>query len=316
MTQVDDAPADKVAAVGAATEDQTTGKNLGDKLRAAREQQSLSLEQVSEVLHLDETIIIALEQGRFETLGAPVYVRGHLKTYAQLLGLSVDEFLSAYHGGNPEPVVAPALRQPGSVPATANPVVWAGGALTVLLGCVLGIYLLLGNDDAGDPVTDTVTDVGKDSAVTPVADAPVLAESPADDAVDVTQKAPVSEPRRAVVVPEVRVAPPAVQAEVDDRAVVEQPEKLPVSRPVATMRLGLHFNQESWVEISDANRRLLFGLQREGKRREITGEPPFNLLIGNARGVELTINDEPFAVPVSRVRGKVARFEITGEEPE
>jgi len=80
------------------------------------------------------------------------------------------------------------------------------------------------------------------------------------------------------------------------------------------MRLGLQFNQESWVEISDANRRLLFGLQHKGNRRELTGEPPFNLLIGNARGVDLTVNDEPFDVPAARVRGKVARFKITGAE--
>jgi cytoskeleton protein RodZ len=113
----------------------------------------------------------------------------------------------------------------------------------------------------------------------------------------------VIEPQEAVIEAEEVAAPPAET-------------ETPAPRPVATMRLGLQFNQESWVEISDANRRLLFGLQREGYRREVTGEPPFNLLIGNAHGVALTIDDEPFDVPASRMRGKVARFKITGNESE
>jgi len=310
VTQVDDNSADKAPAMDAATDDQATGVSLGEKLRAAREQQSLSLEQVSEALHLDEEIITSLEQGRFETLGAPVYVRGHLKTYTQLLGLSVDEVLSTYLVDAPEPVTAATLRQPKSTPATVNPVVWAGGALIILLGGVLGVYLLLGNNDAGVPVA------ASDDVAVPFADTQPRTVPAEDDVIEAKREAPVVETDRAVAMPEVRVVPPATKVEANDRIVEESPEQLPVSRPVATMRLGLHFSQESWVEISDANRRLLFGLQHEGNRREISGEPPFNLLIGNAQGVELTINDEPFAVPVSRVRGKVARFEITGEESE
>jgi cytoskeleton protein RodZ len=121
------------------------------------------------------------------------------------------------------------------------------------------------------------------------------------------------EERRIVALPEVVAEPPEPVIEVDDAVL---PTEATTTRPVATMRLALQFRQESWVEISDANRRLLFGLQREGYRREITGEPPFNLLIGNANGVTLTVDGEPFDVPVSGLRGKVARFEITGENPE
>jgi cytoskeleton protein RodZ len=79
------------------------------------------------------------------------------------------------------------------------------------------------------------------------------------------------------------------------------------------MRLSLHFREESWVEISDANRRLLFGLQRAGRRRELAGEPPFRLLFGNAAGVDLRVDDEPYPVPRSGRTGQVARFEIRAE---
>lgn len=304
MTQANDSPSEITAADNVA-ENRPTGAGLGEQLRDAREQRSLSLEQVSEALHLDETVITGLEQENFEKLGAPVYIRGHLKAYAQLLGLPVDEIVGNYQAGVPEPVPASTLQQPGIATVTVNPVLWAGGVLVILLGVLLGIYVLLGDED---------TVVAEGSVAAPVAVLPVRTAPPAGNAVEMASEVPVPDVRRVVVVPEAVSKPPVPALEADRVAVAAPPADTPVSRPVATMRLGLQFRQESWVEISDANRRLLFGLQREGKHREVIGEPPFNLLIGNARGVDLTINDEPFDVPASHVRGKVARFEITGEE--
>jgi cytoskeleton protein RodZ len=291
---------------GTAAEDQPTGASLGEKLRVAREQRALSLDQVADAMHLDEAIIVALEQGHFETLGAPVYVRGHLKAYAQLLGLSAEEIVGNFQAGTPKPIVAPALQRSGVAPATINPVLLAGGALAILLGLLLGIYVLFDADDPGDIVA------AEDSIGIQIADAPVRTAS----SVEVAREAPMPDVLRTVALPEIVIEPQEAVIEAEEVAAPSAETKTPAPRPVATMRLGLQFNQESWVEISDANRRLLFGLQREGYRREVTGEPPFNLLIGNAHGVALTIDDEPFDVPASRMRGKVARFEITGNESE
>jgi cytoskeleton protein RodZ len=46
----------------------------------------LGVAQAAEQLHVDEKVIDALETGRFQQLGAPVYVRGHLRHYADLVG--------------------------------------------------------------------------------------------------------------------------------------------------------------------------------------------------------------------------------------
>ena len=75
-------------------------------------------------------------------------------------------------------------------------------------------------------------------------------------------------------------------------------------------KLTLYFRGDSWTEISDRNGRLLFGLQREGIRRELTGEPPFKLLLGNAANVDVYLDEAPFDLPAGSTRGKVARFVI------
>ena len=57
--------------------------------------------QAAEQLHLDVAAVKALEAGRFEELGAAVYVRGHLRRYAELLGLPVQEVEKSFLQSHP-----------------------------------------------------------------------------------------------------------------------------------------------------------------------------------------------------------------------
>lgn len=59
---------------------------IGQQLRAARERMGLGISQAAEQLHVDERVIDAIETGRFQALGAPVFVRGYLRHYAELVG--------------------------------------------------------------------------------------------------------------------------------------------------------------------------------------------------------------------------------------
>jgi len=59
---------------------------IGRQLREARERMGLGVAQAAEQLHVDEKVIDALETGKFQALGPPVYVRGHLRHYAELVG--------------------------------------------------------------------------------------------------------------------------------------------------------------------------------------------------------------------------------------
>jgi cytoskeleton protein RodZ len=72
------------------------GSTPGALLRQEREQRGLTVQQVSEELHLDAWLVEALEQNRFLALGAPVYAKGHLRKYAVLLGLSPELVLARY----------------------------------------------------------------------------------------------------------------------------------------------------------------------------------------------------------------------------
>jgi cytoskeletal protein RodZ len=71
-------------------------RGIGARLRAAREKRGLTLLQAAERLHLDAGIVQALEAENFTALGADVYVRGHLRRYAEAVGESPTQLQQLY----------------------------------------------------------------------------------------------------------------------------------------------------------------------------------------------------------------------------
>jgi cytoskeleton protein RodZ len=79
---------------------------------------------------------------------------------------------------------------------------------------------------------------------------------------------------------------------------------------VTAKRIELVFTDESWVEIRDAEGRVVFSqLNAPGTRRRVEGAAPFSLVIGNAAGVRLRYNDADIDLaPFTRV--DVARLTL------
>jgi cytoskeleton protein RodZ len=69
---------------------------IGARLRAGREKLGLTVLQVAERIHTDPKIVDAIEAENYEALGAPVYARGHIRHYAELVGESEAELIALY----------------------------------------------------------------------------------------------------------------------------------------------------------------------------------------------------------------------------
>ena len=86
----------------------------GSRLRRQREQAGLTEQQVADQLNLDSGIVGALEHNDYSTLGAPVFVRGHIRRYATLVGADPAEILAAYdrsRSGPGQPTLIPRSRE-------------------------------------------------------------------------------------------------------------------------------------------------------------------------------------------------------------
>ncbi|MCP4831979.1 MAG: DUF4115 domain-containing protein [Gammaproteobacteria bacterium] len=163
------------------TTEEMVDASPGDRLRKARETMGMSAEEAAHDLRLDYEVVIALEAAHYETLGAPVFIRGYMRSYARLLGLPEDEIVAGFVAYETEPeefrtLSTQSVVKPGA--SLANFMLW------VLLGIVIFaglIYLMIGDEkepvgevDKGEfiaPVTDSVV---VEPAAEPVSTGPVL----------------------------------------------------------------------------------------------------------------------------------------------
>jgi cytoskeleton protein RodZ len=144
------------------TSDATSGApvaslGLGERLRSARKARALSVTQVGEAMRLEESIVVALEEERFDAIGAPVFVRGHLRRYAQLVGLSEEVILEAYRRLAPESDRLPSLarrREQAETVRVAPWVYWVAAAV-VVVGLVVSLATD-GEQDATVPPDDAL----------------------------------------------------------------------------------------------------------------------------------------------------------------
>jgi cytoskeleton protein RodZ len=111
---------------------------IGARLQAARERADLSLLQAAELLHVDPNVVHALETENFSELGAAVYVRGHMRHYAELVRESAPELLALYAGSvhagaPPDLTLMPHEKQSSS---------WRGALVLTGLALVIGVGLI------------------------------------------------------------------------------------------------------------------------------------------------------------------------------
>jgi cytoskeleton protein RodZ len=90
-----------------------TAHGCGTRLRRAREAAGLSRDDVAARLKMPVRVVQSLEEEDWSRLGAPVFVRGQLRSYSRLLGLGTSATIAAAHVA---PVEPPALVTHAYVP--------------------------------------------------------------------------------------------------------------------------------------------------------------------------------------------------------
>ncbi|MCY0907456.1 MAG: DUF4115 domain-containing protein [Sulfobacillus thermotolerans] len=84
-------------------------ENMGQALNQARIRRRLSVDQVSEALHIRREYLLALEQNRWEDLPGEVYGQGFLRNYARYLELDGDALVEQRRKALGQPLDHPVL---------------------------------------------------------------------------------------------------------------------------------------------------------------------------------------------------------------
>jgi cytoskeleton protein RodZ len=254
---------------------------LGARLTAAREAAGLSLSEAAERLHLDAATLAALEREHYQALGAAVYVRGHLRRYAELLGLPIADIESAYGttfgavSGMPDlRRVAMPLQAAGTPSWALRPGPAAAVAVLLVVAALVWWAMRMPHVPRGAAPVNAAPAVLDSTVPAPAKESPTLPAAP---------PAP----------PSASAATPASTASVAGTAphAVAAPGG---ASPPGNVRVALQFRENSWVEIYDAaGSRLLYELAAAGSERTLRGGAPLRILLGNPGGVNLAVDGRP-----------------------
>jgi cytoskeleton protein RodZ len=267
-------------------------RSIGERLRAGRERSGLSVAAAAEKLHLDPKVIDALEADRFAELGASVYVRGHLKRYADFLGEPGAQMVESYLTSRQAQPPPPDLTQIPQAEHRSDP----RRLVTPLLGLACAAVLLL--------AIWWVLSGSKAGAARPVEGAAA---------------APVSSPGAAEL-DAAGVANPAAVVPAGSAAVQTAAPATPVAAPVPVpkrdeatsskdTRLKLELANDSWVEIYDSRgERLFYDVASAGSVQSVSGRGPLRVVLGNAAGVTVEVDGESRSIPANAADGEGARF--------
>ena len=273
--------------------------SAGSRLTAARTASGLSIAEVARHLKLSPLQVEALETGDHKKLPGPVFVRGFMRNYARLVNLDpVPLIADVVAAQNQEAAALVAAAEPEkAIPfpgqASWNWKPYAIGLVLVVAG--LAVYEFF----------DGVLDAAVLAPAVPAVDAPqskavVPPESATETKIEKNENAAVAAPAMMGGANGITSMPsaPTKVATVERGAngitpMPSAPTKVAtVERSANDKVLRFSFAREAWVEIRDAKSRVIFSqLNAAGSNPVVSGEPPFNMVIGNASGVKLVFGE-------------------------
>ena len=238
--------------------------SFGRYLQAIRLEKKISLEQVSQQTRIGLRSLLLIEEENHEHLPAEVYVKGFLRSYAKAIGADGDEVIRRYKSC--QEVVQKSTESESSNMVIARGIWWKMLILLVLLVAIIGSSLFA-----------------------------VLYFRQAPEADKLSEQKTAVEEQQAVE---------AQQNVEEQQAVATQSEPQDLesdAEPVQTVadRWLLHVTavEETWLKVIMDEKGATEHLLRSGDQLELEAVTGFNLLIGNAGGIKLTLNDKPVSIP-------------------
>lgn len=278
---------------------------IGATLRAAREQQGLSIGEMAARIKFAPRQLQALEEGNFAALPQGTFLRGLVRSYARSLHLDEQPLLAALPAPPVEHGDVGAVQAGGtefpraSRTVRLNRYLYAAAAMLVVLGVVW-----TGNHVPVEEQTVVVQELVLTPE--PPASAVTGGEAPASAAA-----APVVAEVPAIVPPGTAVAQARSAAVATAPAVAEKPavaEDQLRKRPIHVI-----FNADTWMEIKDVNGEMLLSrMNPAGSEKWIGGNrrAPYQIAIGRTEAVKMFYRGREIDLSQYQAASGVVRFTL------
>ena len=262
--------------------------SCGQELSKRRQERELSVNDVAREIKIESSVIKKIESDEFHSIGAPVFVKGYLRQYSNLVGADNDLIIKKYNELNPErdtlPIVNDSAAQISKFIVTPKSLILGLFGLILLLILTFFVLNIIDKEEDSVVSTNEIPVTEAEETEIPLEDDQVFSE---EDSVVSTNEIPVTE--------------------------AEDLTELNYLEPL--LNITIFYNGLCWTEIFDSNgERLFFGLGDTQKNVSVNGTAPFDVMLGAADNLQsIQVDGEEYTITNPVRRGEVMRFQVLGD---
>lgn len=267
---------------------------VGPQLKAERLRLGLSIADVAQRLKYAPRQIDAVEADDFKALPGLPFVRGFVRGYARLLGVDAGRLVeilerTAEQGSGPitvqlQSVTSTRAQFPAASASHASAWPWVVAIALVIAG--IGGYSIY-HWQAPATLFQSKESKAPGAATVPVTPMAVGPAAQGDSrATGAAPAGTMTTEGASAAAPSLSLAAPAASADRSQPAVATDAPTMATGPGQGKIRLI--FSGESWTEIRETGGRVVFSRNNlAGSEQWADGQPPFELVVGNARDVKL-----------------------------
>lgn len=258
------------------------GPGPGALLREAREAKGWTQAEVARRLNLRMAVIEAIDNDQHKAGVALTFLRGYVKAYAKVVGVSESQALAAFDAMSREQVAvdAPMKSFSKKTRQQASDKWLKRTSWLVFLGLVASLVYWWWQDGGAQQMGRDLAPISEQTA--PVEDSlaqpePLPSLNTPSDALTPVELTPPS-----AVEGDANIDVVSAESDMAEPAQVVEPEPEPTPEPVTNPRLlTMNFTDDCWIKVTDSRGQVLSeGVKKAGQSLSLEGEPPFRLVLG------------------------------------
>ena len=279
-------------------------ENFGSYIKHERELRGVPLEEISRITKIHIRFLEALEDNRFDELPGEVFIKGYIRSYANIIGSDVDEMLNSYEESIGNKLIEKGPNSQSKLTNTAKKYIgFVIAGLSILALLFFTKFIIL---DKNNPTAKIVRPSSLILGAAPKKETlPKIAEnSLPHPEVSVTKKTLVVENELDTIKPK-----PEIQKQKNSLVVKEGETPGNMEKP---LKLTIKVKNNSWFNITIDDFRGEDFILSAGEEKSYWGNEIFRLTIGNKQGTDLILNGKSLVIPESE--GNIVKDIIINSE--
>ena len=274
-------------------------ENFGSYLKHERELRGVPLEEISGATKIHIRFLQALEDNKFDELPGEVFIKGYIRSYANIIGSDVEEMLNIY-----EESVGNKIENSSDSVSSSNTSAKKFISFTliglIVLALIFGIKFLISSKN-NPPVKNAELNEKQNAKLPAPLSIKALEEKTSltvEGKLSKERDIPIPQQSQALV-PELVSSKqkPDIENQINSLVLAEKENPPVIEKP---LKLTIKVKNNSWFNMTiDDFRKEDFILPADGEK-SYWANNVFRLTIGNKQGTEIILNGKMLVIPESK----------------